>query len=141
MSAAGDWVQNRLNEHARRLGQRKRNPVISEAPVLSEFQHHALATLVRAMGTGIYNLPIKWERGDYSYDGAVHVVMYGSLASYDFNHLTRLVIAAHDACVRVSIEARARRYIGISLHRRQGREGDMSSRHPTIEQAIEAFRQ
>ncbi|HZS84188.1 MAG TPA: hypothetical protein VFA50_15035, partial [Stellaceae bacterium] len=58
---------------------------------------------------------------------------------YDFDHLTRLVIAAHDRCVRLDIEPAARRYLWLILHPRE-REGGMSRRHPTIEQAIADFR-
>ena len=140
MTAAGEWVQDRLNWHADRLAKRRRNPIVRTAPVLSDFQHDAIRMFVQAMGTGIYNLPVNWTRGDYSYAGAVHLVMYGTLASWDFNHLTRLVIAAHDSCVRVSIEAAAPKYVRIAMHRRDRTADAIHARHPTIEQAVEAYR-
>lgn len=140
MTDAGEWVQDRLNWHADRLAKRRRNPVVCPAPVLSDFQHEAIRMFVQAMGTGIYNLSINWTRGDYSYSGAVHLVMYGSLASWDFNHLTRLVIAAHEACIRVSVEAAAPKYLRISMHRRERAAEAIHARHPTIEQAVEAYR-
>jgi hypothetical protein len=141
VSAAGDWVQDRLDWHHRRLTTRKRNPVVGRKRInLSDFQHDALSMFVRAMGTGIYNLSVKWERADFSYPGAVHLVLYGNLATWDFNHLTRLVIAAHDACIRVSVEGKSNRYLGISMHHRERDADAIHARHPTIEQAIEAFR-
>lgn len=139
-TAAGKWVQDRLDWEADRLAKRRRNPVTQPAPALSDFQHAAISMFVCAMGTGIYNLPINWTRGDYSYEGAVHLVMYGSMATWDFNHLTRLVIAAHDACIRVSVEAAAPKYLRIAMHRRDRDADAIHARHPTIEQAIEAFR-
>ena len=140
-TAAGDWVQSRLDWHHKRLTTRRRYPVVGrERVVLSDFQHKALAMFVRAMGTGIYNLSVKWERADFSYSGAVRIVLYGSLSTWDFNHLTRLVVAAHDACVRVSVEGASNRYLAVSMHHRERDADAIHARHPTIEQAIEAFR-
>ncbi len=63
----------------------------------------------------------------------------GDLATYDFNQLTKLVLMAHDKCIRVSVEGYASRKMRISIWKRQGREGSMSLRHPTIEKAIEDY--
>lgn len=63
----------------------------------------------------------------------------GDLATYDYNALTRLVLMGHDKCIRVSIQPHAFKTLRIVIHKRE-REGGMSSRHPTIEQAIETFR-
>lgn len=54
--------------------------------------------------------------------------------------LTRLVIGAHDECIRVEISPCAFRYLKIEMWPREGREGCISRRHPTIEQAIESYR-
>lgn len=63
----------------------------------------------------------------------------GDLATFDFNQLTRLVFMAHDKCIRVGLNAKRNNIIEIAIHKRQ-REGGMSERHPTLEQAIEKFR-
>lgn len=63
----------------------------------------------------------------------------GDLASFDFNQLTRLVFMAHDKCIRVSVEAVRNGLIRIAIWKRE-REGGMSERHPTLEQAIERYR-
>ena len=91
------------------------------------------------------------------------------MATYDGAELTRLVIAAHDAAVRVSIRTETYRQIDrdsflsrwsdvqarwvetdehpasdapcltVILHARQ-RDGSLFERHPTIEQAVAAIR-
>lgn len=63
----------------------------------------------------------------------------GDLATYDFDRLTKLVFMAHDKCYRVSVHPHAFKTLRISVWKRQ-RVGDMSTRHPTLEQAIESFR-
>jgi len=58
-------------------------------------------------------------------------------ATYDFDGLTRLVILAHDRCIRAEIEPGGPGRLKVVLHKRQ-RDGVMHERHPTIQQAIEA---
>lgn len=60
------------------------------------------------------------------------------VATYDFDELTRLVIMAHHYCYRVSIMPYNFTTFKIAIWKRK-REGSMSQRHPTIEQAIEEF--
>lgn len=62
----------------------------------------------------------------------------GDLATFDFNMLTRLVLYAHAKCIRVSVEGHTKGKLKIAIWKRQ-REGSISQRHPTIEQAIEMF--
>lgn len=80
-------------------------------------EHHAPE--VRAFGRGI--------RGS---------VYAGQMATYDFNYLTRLVILAHDRCIRAELVAGAPGRVGVALFKRHGRPGDIMSSHPTIEKAI-----
>lgn len=61
------------------------------------------------------------------------------MATFDFDELTRLVIAAHDECVRVQVSPAGCRRIKLTLHDRK-RVGHIFTRHPTLEQAIEALR-
>lgn len=63
----------------------------------------------------------------------------GDLSTFDYNQLTRLVIMAHDKCIRVSIMPLSKAALQICIWKRE-REGSMSERHPTLEQAIEKFR-
>lgn len=64
---------------------------------------------------------------------------FGCLSTYDFDDLTRLVLLAHEKCIRVQIEQGGPRRLRIVIWKRS-REGSNFERHPTIEQAIEKFR-
>lgn len=64
----------------------------------------------------------------------------GQLSTFDFDGLTRLVIAAHDQCIRATICQGGPRCVKIMLHDRKGREGNMTHRHPTMEEAIAGIR-
>lgn len=65
---------------------------------------------------------------------------YGDLSTYDWDRLTRLVLAAHEYCIRVSISQGGPRTVRITLTPRINRDGcPMSERHPTIHEAIERY--
>jgi hypothetical protein len=64
----------------------------------------------------------------------------GDLASFDFSEMTRLVVMAHDCCVRISISPCKNDVLRICIWKRHSREGDMSLRHPDLESAIKTFR-
>jgi hypothetical protein len=61
------------------------------------------------------------------------------VATYDFNTLTRMLFLAHDMCYRLQIQPGGTR-IKIAIWKRYGRDGDMCSRHPTIEMALGEWR-
>lgn len=63
----------------------------------------------------------------------------GRLATFDFNFLTRLVVLAHDRCIRAEICQGGPRMVGVALWKRQ-REGGMNQRHPTLEDAVASIR-
>lgn len=86
-------------------------------------EHHIPKHQVLEFG---YGWMVKHDRGD--------------LATWDYNELTRLVLMAHDKCIRVSVNPISKTVIGIAIWKRL-REGSMSERHPTLEQAIEKFRE
>lgn len=65
----------------------------------------------------------------------------GALATFDFDDLTRLVFLAHDLCIRVSIEPCNPKHLRLMFHPRRERDGGMSIRHPTIETALERWRE
>lgn len=62
------------------------------------------------------------------------------LSTFDSDRLTRLVLLAHDRCVRVDIAGGVARMVTLELHRRHKRDGDMMSRHPTVAEAIATHR-
>jgi hypothetical protein len=61
-------------------------------------------------------------------------------ATYDFDGLTRLVVMAHDRCIRAEICPGGPGRVGIHLHKRKMREGQMHERHPTMEENIARIR-
>jgi hypothetical protein len=63
----------------------------------------------------------------------------GDLSTYDFDTLTRLVFAAHEFCIRVSIINGGPRALKIMLHPRDGTTGAIYTRHPTLIAAIERW--
>lgn len=63
----------------------------------------------------------------------------GSLSTYDFNQLTRLVLMAHEKCIRVEVNPIRNGILQIKLHQRE-KEGTIMTSHPTIEKAISDFR-
>jgi hypothetical protein len=64
----------------------------------------------------------------------------GNFATTDYDGLTRAVIMAHDRMIRFEIEPSGPRMLGLVLFKRHSREGSMSERHPTIEEAIKRQR-
>lgn len=72
-------------------------------------------------------------------DGASAQIVDDHLATIDGDGLTRLVLAAHDRCVRVWIKANSSRMLEIQINQRT-REGDLGQRHPTIEDAVASWR-
>ena len=108
---------------------------------LTDFQRLAVETLVEGFGTGVWNLNVNWKTVDWNYGRGVRFTVWegGGLASTDFDRLTRLVLAAHDNCVRVSIHAASFRYFFIQISPRV-RDGLSMNSHPAIEQSIAWFR-
>ena len=61
--------------------------------------------------------------------------VFGELATFDFDGLTRLVLLAHERCIRASVMTSGPGMIKIALHKRK-RDGGMSERHPTIQDVL-----
>lgn len=83
---------------------------------------------------GIYHISRELKRAQF--DGFNFTFChYGVVATYDFDELTRMVICAHDLCLRLEVSAAAPKYLRISLSQRTP-DGDYYHRHPTIEEAV-----
>ena len=110
--------------------------------ITAQFKDRAEYVLSRVFG-GLHHLNarrIKW--GIHS-DGGYSYVEYSTgeeLSTFDGNMLTRLVIAAHDACIRTTVAPSGPGMVKIQMWPRDGRKGPISHRHPTIEQAIKTMR-
>lgn len=76
----------------------------------------------------------------YAFGRGIKCSAHSHLSTFDFDYLTRLVVLAHDRCVRVEIVSSAPGRIGLVLHKRAGREGSVWDRHPTIEESIARIR-
>lgn len=103
---------------------------------LLSFEEGARAVLARTFG-GFHNVPGKVKQSP----GMWEVNVYCSLATYDFCNLTWLVFAAHEFCVRVEIQASGPRRLKILLHPRKRVAETTYERHPTIEVALERFKE
>ena len=125
MSAAADWVERNSDIRIK----------------LNADQRAAVGLLVDAMNTGVYNLSVNWNKVRWDDKGA-RFCMYagGGLGTYDFNHLTRFVILAHDRCMRVYIEPCNRQHLYIWIHQRDPWAGEMARGHDTLDQAVAAVR-
>ena len=74
------------------------------------------------------------------YGGGWCINHYGSLATFDFDELTRLVFLAHDKCIRIELMQGGPVAVKIAIWQRDKREGSMFERHPTIETALDLWR-
>lgn len=63
----------------------------------------------------------------------------GDLATFDYNHLTKIVLLAHDECVRASIQPAGARNVKIAIWKRK-REGSTFERHPSLDDAVTQLR-
>lgn len=101
----------------------------------------AVANLLDNVFVGIYHLDDnKLRKVDW---GDTYVVCVQlscqSLSNFDNNNLTKLVVLAHDYCLRLDISARTVRTLELMFHARQ-RQGDLMRRMPTMEQHLEIIR-
>ena len=74
-------------------------------------------------------------------NGCWSVAHYGELATFDYDELTRLVLLAHDRCVRTWVRASRPRHIRIWIAARERDTGSMVTDHPRIEDALAKFRE
>lgn len=99
-----------------------------------------VADLLGNMFLGIYHLnrstllKAEWDNETY-----ITVNIYGGMGTYDDDLLTRLVLLAHDMCIRVEIQPNMK-YLKLVFHPRQ-REGGISDGHPTLEKHVAGLRQ
>lgn len=109
---------------------------------LTDFQAKAVNLLCAAMRCGPYDISgTTWEKAQWQWGVGVRFVLWRpQLSTFDTDGLTTLVIGAHEQCIRVEISPVSFHHLAIEMHPRATREGDISRRHPTIEQALERYR-
>lgn len=106
---------------------------------LTDFQAKVM-DILGMVGGGIYNAPLDMDKidWDYGYNG-VSVLWHRDMATFDFHQLTTLVFLCHEARIRVDISPATFRQVRLSFWQR-GHEGDMTRRHPNLDEAVAAFR-
>lgn len=103
---------------------------------LNDFQRRAIGIL-GIVGGGIYNAPIGWKSVYWAAD-FIAVPWRNSLATFDFSELTTLVFLCHEARIRACVAPRPL-YLEITLSQRMD-VGDVSRRHPGLDEALLQFR-
>lgn len=108
---------------------------------LSPFQARVM-DILGMVGGGIYNAPISWPSVVWDYGRGLSLIWHvgNGLATFDFNQLTMLVFLCHEARIRCEIEDGGPRMLRLSFWQRS-HEGMMGQRHPSLAEAVEAFRQ
>jgi hypothetical protein len=101
-----------------------------------------VAAILGEVYAGIYHIDdeVRHKRVEWDNLFYIEVVVNHTFSTFDSANLTQLVILCHDNCVRLDIGAKAHKYVFLGFSARDGREGSMSQRHPTIEQAIKTIR-
>lgn len=89
-----------------------------------------LKKVVSFVWRGLHNAP-KIKKENIGNGLGMWELNTSPLATYDFDGLTRLVLAAHKYAVRAEIDNGGPRRIKVRPWARK-REGDMTERHPTI---------
>lgn len=98
------------------------------------FEERAEALLSRVFGGMHHVHSLKKQPAPNAYWTCIHS---GDLATYDCDHLTMLILGAHEYMLRVSITNGGPRALKIWVFPRHGRDGcTMSRRHPDIQTAI-----
>ena len=124
MSGSADWVKRNFR------------------PEMNEAEARCVTTLCSLSAP--YNLPFPagnagWQKNVVWLHGrGLAADLFASIATTDFNDLTRLVVAAHRHLVRVDISGKAKGRILVTLHARQA-EGRFNERHPDLDDLLGMF--
>lgn len=111
------------------------------AEILPPFAHAAIELIAMVFG-GAHNAPINWRKAEID-ESSVHVcTRWAPLATWDFNQLTRLVVASHDLMIRVELSAAAPKIMELALYPRHKRSPgeSISVRMPTLDDGVEIAR-
>jgi len=108
---------------------------------LTDFQRRAVVLLCQARRSGPYEFARTFETAEWGWGNGVRfVVERPSLATYDSDGLTALVIGAHDQAIRVEIDPRSFTHLAIIMHPRTREHEKQWGRHPSIEHAVARYR-
>lgn len=90
---------------------------------------------------GLHHWPTRGgvAKTDWS-DFYVRFLGHRHMASFDWGNLTALVFLAHDLAIRVEVDSCNMQCVEIMLHPRTRQRGDGFARHPTLDEAVAAWR-
>lgn len=98
-----------------------------------------VADILGELFLGIYHISKSVFRADWTNENRIQMTIRGSMSTFDFDVLTRLVFLAHHCAIRIEIEPASPEYIRLIFHRRQ-RAGHIYERHPSLDDAVAAFK-
>ncbi len=128
--AGRDWLNQVLSQNG--------NSKIWKGP-LSELGAE-VGDLLGELFYGIYHVDNgALSKVDWSSSYFIELAIDQTMATFDFNHLTRFVFLCHDHCIRGQISPRSNRTMTLMFHKRE-RSGEMNHRHPTLEMALFDYR-
>jgi hypothetical protein len=136
MDHAG-WMES--NNAAANQNNAKRRGWKRQPETLNEFQRK-VCDIVGMVGGGIYNAPIAHDKIDWDYGfNGVSVIWNRGMSTFDYNQLTSLVFLCHEARIRCDISPAGPRMLRVTFWQRKA-EGCMATRHPNLDEAVDAFR-
>ena len=107
-------------------------------PWMTDGQWRCVKVLAASVG-GFHHL--SWHGPIKPFGSGIESNTTRSLSTYDGDELTRLVILAHDQCVRLEIGSSGPGRVRLMLSPRKDRVGSpMFERHPTLETHMESLR-
>jgi hypothetical protein len=89
---------------------------------------------------GKHHIPGELRRDSRATWSVCHFVGGAGVATFDYDELTRMVFAAHDACMRLAILAAGPRHVRIQITKRTRNGSEMAADHPTLEDALDKWR-
>ena len=104
-----------------------------------EFRDRAKSVIDDVFGGDHHVGKIKWI-GD-AWKRCEFTTFESSISTFDFSYLTRLVVAAHDHCVRVAVENGGPRRLKVIISERKLNASDaLTGGHPALEEHVAAIR-
>lgn len=90
-----------------------------------------------ALFNGEHHIPKSLKEFGYGWS----VDMGNDFSTYDFNLMTKLVVLAHDRCIRATIQGKSKNTVTIGIHKRdRAKAGSMCEFHPELEDAVKSIR-
>jgi hypothetical protein len=80
------------------------------------------------------------EDVDWSNERWIEIRLGRRLSTFDSNNLTRLLFLCHDYAIRAEINPSSYRYVKILFTARSHDAEGISTRHPTLEEAVSQWR-